>query len=219
LLAVGHMAIAYLLGKGSAKPLKINLNIPLLLVVSILPDIDIIFDTLLIPNFHRTLTHSLLFAVVFFIPFFVVYRKTAIPYFIALLSHSLIGDFFIGGNVQLLWPLQTEFGLPQLGGPNLSVFSITNEIIELILFAAATFVLIKSRDLLKFFEKKKTNFFLLIPMATVLLPTLIGFPLATPLIIAYPPFALVHLFYLVLFSASVIFTFVLFIRERPTKKA
>ena len=43
--AVGHMALAYLIGKSSAKLLKVNLNIPLILVLSIMPDADILLGT------------------------------------------------------------------------------------------------------------------------------------------------------------------------------
>ena len=46
LFAVGHMSLAYLLGKGSAKWLKVKINIPLIMVLSILPDADIIADKL-----------------------------------------------------------------------------------------------------------------------------------------------------------------------------
>ena len=90
MFAVGHMAIAYLLGKGSSKKLHVNLNIPFLLVLSILPDIDIIYDFLTGSDIHRGPTHSIVVATVAFIPIFIVYRKKAIPYFLALISHPLI---------------------------------------------------------------------------------------------------------------------------------
>jgi hypothetical protein len=40
------MSLAYLLGKSSAKWLKVKINIPLIMVLSILPDVDLIFDYL-----------------------------------------------------------------------------------------------------------------------------------------------------------------------------
>jgi len=70
LFAVGHMAIAYLLGKGSSKALRVKLNIPILLVLSILPDIDIIYDFLTGSEIHRGPTHSIVVATVAFIPIF-----------------------------------------------------------------------------------------------------------------------------------------------------
>jgi membrane-bound metal-dependent hydrolase YbcI (DUF457 family) len=75
------MAIGYLLGKGSSKPLRLKPNIPLLLVVSILPDIDIVYDFLTGADLHRGPTHSIIVATLAFVPFFIVYRKKAIPYF------------------------------------------------------------------------------------------------------------------------------------------
>ena len=71
--AVGHMALAYLLGKASAKLLKVNINIPLILFLSIIPDIDILFDFLFNSDMHRGPTHSIIVAIVVFIPFFLLY--------------------------------------------------------------------------------------------------------------------------------------------------
>ena len=106
---------AYLLGKGSSKLLHVKINIPMLKVLSIIPDVDIIFDQLTGAQLRRGPSHSAVVATIVFIPFFIVYRKKAVPYFLALISHSLIGDFFIGGNVQLLWPISTnKFGLRSL---------------------------------------------------------------------------------------------------------
>src|SRR4030067_1789293 len=97
------MALGYLLGKASAKPLNLNPNVPVLMVLSIIPDIDLLFG---LEGFHRGPTHSVITALLIFVPFFVFYRQKAIPYFLALVSHSLIGDLLIGGNLQLFWPLQ-----------------------------------------------------------------------------------------------------------------
>lgn len=79
MFAVGHMALAYLLGKGSSKPLRIKLSIPILLVLSILPDIDIILDFLTGAEIHRGPTHSIVVAAIAFSPIFIIYRKKAIP--------------------------------------------------------------------------------------------------------------------------------------------
>src|SRR5512135_1575536 len=102
------MALAYLLGKGSSKPLHVKFNVPLLLVLSILPDIDIVYDFITGSDLHRGPTHSIVVAVLAFIPFLIIYRKKAIPYFLALISHSLIADFLIGGQLQLFWPFSTS---------------------------------------------------------------------------------------------------------------
>lgn len=199
------MSIAYLLGKGSSKPLRYKPNIPLLLVLSIIPDIDIIFDLLTGAQLHRGPSHSVVVAIVAFIPFFIVYRKKAIPYFLALISHSLIGDFFIGGHVQLLWPLsKTQFGLQELGSYYISIFNPINIVLELTLFTIATVVLYKTNDWKVFFTSNKSNLILIIPVFTVLLPTTIGYPFSKPLLTTEPFLAIAHLFYLVLFSIAVL---------------
>jgi membrane-bound metal-dependent hydrolase YbcI (DUF457 family) len=201
--AVGHMALAYLLGKASAKLLKVNINIPLILVLSIIPDIDILFDFLFNSDIHRGPTHSIIVAIVVFIPFFVLYRKRATPYFAALASHSLIGDFLIGGQLQLLWPLSTnEFGAHELGFPYINIYNPINIALEFTLFAIALVVMLKTRDLFHFFRNSKLNLILIIPIFTVLLPTFISYPLRVPLLLILP-----HLFYLVIFSISVSLVF------------
>ena len=194
------MALAYLLGKAFAKLLKVNLNVPLILVLSVIPDIDIIFDFLLKTEIHRGPTHSIIMAILVFIPFFVLYRQKAVPYFTALASHSLIGDFVIGGQVQLLWPLSTNvYGLHELGFPYINIYNPINITLEFTLFAIALIVMLKTRDLFKFFRNSKLNLILVIPIFTVLLPTFLGYPLSVPMLLVVP-----HLFYLVLFSASVL---------------
>jgi membrane-bound metal-dependent hydrolase YbcI (DUF457 family) len=207
LFAVGHMAIAYLLGKSSSRALHITVNIPIVLVLSILPDIDIIFDFLTASEMHRGPTHSIVVLTLAFIPIFLIYRKKAIPYFLALISHPLIGDF-IGGNLQLFWPISTgQFGLHEAGFPYfLSIFSPVNIALELTLFSIATLILYKSRDWKAFFASSKTNLILIIPITTVLLPSTIGYPFSNSLLLTVPLLALAHLFYLILFSIAVLKT-------------
>ncbi|TFH24449.1 metal-dependent hydrolase [Candidatus Bathyarchaeota archaeon] len=204
MFAVGHMAIAYLLGKGSSKVLRIKLNIPLLFVLSILPDVDIIYDFLTGSNMHRRPTHSIVFAIIAFAPLFIIYHKKAIPYFLALISHPLIGDFFIGGRLQLFWPFSTtQYGLHDLGSYYIGINDPVNIALELSLFAIATFVLYKSGDWKVFLKSNKTNLVLIIPIATVLLPSTIGYPFSEPLLLTEPLLAIAHLFYLVPFSIAV----------------
>ena len=200
------MALAYLLGKGSAKPLKVNLNIPLILILSIIPDMDLIF----MRDLHRGPTHSIITALIVFIPVFLIYRRKAVPYFIALASHSLIADFFIGGRIELLWPLTSQqFGLHELNGPYISIWSPINIVLEWTLFAISTFVMFKSDDLPLFFRNRRSNLLLAIPIITVLLPTFLSIPLEVPILLVPP-----HLFYLVLFSVSVLIVLVEFFKKR-----
>jgi hypothetical protein len=206
--AVGHMALAYLLGKPSAKILKVNLNIPLILVLSIIPDIDILCG---VSELHRGPTHSIIAALIVFIPAFVIYRRKAVPYFIALASHPLIGDFFIGGQVMLFWPLTSQtFGLNQLGF-YISIWSPINITLEWTLFAISTIIMFKNKDLFLFFQNKKSNLLLTIPIITVLLPTFVSYPIQVPILLMPP-----HLFYLALFSFSV---FIVIFRIRRRQNA
>ena len=193
------MALAYLLGKASGKLLKVNFNLPLILVLSIIPDIDILFDFLFNSDIHRGPTHSIIMAILIFIPFFILYRKKAVPYFAALASHSLIADLIIGGNLQLLWPLSaSEFGLYELGFPYITISSPINIALEFTLFIISFIVMLKTRDLLYFFRNNKMNLVLVLPIFTVLLPTLASYPLTVPILLILP-----HLFYLLLFAISV----------------
>ena len=193
------MALAYLLGKASGKLLKVNFNLPLILVLSIIPDIDILFDFLFNSDIHRGPTHSIIMAILIFIPFFILYRKKAVPYFAALASHSLIADLIIGGNLQLLWPLSaSEFGLYGLGFPYITISSPINIALEFTLFIISFIVMLKTRDLLYFFRNNKMNLVLVLPIFTVLLPTLASYPLTVPILLILP-----HLFYLLLFAISV----------------
>jgi hypothetical protein len=195
LFAVGHMALGYLLGKGSARLFKVNFNIPLILTLSIIPDIDLIFQFFLRIPLHRGPTHSLISAILVFIPFFLLSRQKAVPYFAALTSHSLIGDFLIGGQVQLLWPLSTN----EYGFRGINILGPVNIALEFTLFAIALIVMFKTRDILRFFRNSKLNLILIIPIFTVLLPTFLSYPLYVPFLLVVP-----HLFYLLLFSISVL---------------
>ena len=202
------MSIAYLLGKGSSKPMRYKPNIPLLMVLSIIPDADILIDFLTGSQLHRGPTHSIIVAIIAFIPFFVIYRKKAIPYFLALISHPLIGDFFIGGRLELLWPFSnSQFGLHGLGGPYISIYMPIDGLIEVILFLIAMVLLVKSNDWKVFFTAHKLNLLLIIPLVTVLLPSTIGYPFSKSLFLFSPILAVAHVIFVALFSIAVLKTF------------
>ncbi len=208
------MSIAYLLGKGSSKALHTNVNIPTLLVLSILPDIDIIYDFLTGAEIHRGPTHSLIFALLVFIPFFIIYRKRAVPYFLALISHAFIGDFIVGGQLELLWPFTTQqFGLHELGGPFIDIFNNVNIVLEMLLFVAAMAVMYKTGDLKVFFKADLTNLVLIIPITTVLLPATIGYPFTQPLLFTSPTLAIAHVIFLTLFTIAVLKTLAYIFRK------
>ena len=198
--AVGHIALGYLLGKASGRLFKVSFNIPLVLVLSLIPDIDIVFQFFLQSTIHRGPTHSVVVAIVVFAPFFFFYRQKAMPYFAALVSHSLVGDFLIGGQTQLLWPISTnEFGISEFGLPYINIYNPINIALECSLFAVATIVMLKTHDISKFFRNNKLNLILTIPIFTVFLPTFASYPLDVPWLLLFP-----HVFYLILFLISMI---------------
>lgn len=199
------MAFGYISSKTSSNLLKTKLNIPLILTLSILPDIDILFPFIQ----HRGPTHSIVTAIVAFSPFFIIYRKQVIPYFIAYVQHGLVGDFLAGGRVQLLWPLSNTFF-----GTNYDIRSLSNMAVEWVMFIAAALLLVALKDYKTFFKAHRTSLILAVPIFTVLLPTMLSFPLNVPLLLIPP-----HLFYLILFSTAIILELAhLFSKVKPTKK-
>ncbi len=187
--AVGHLAIGYITGKATEKLLNIKINLPLLLLVSIISDID-----LLIPGLeHRGPTHSLIILTLLFLPLFRVYGKKTAPYFVALAQHSLIGDYVTGG-VQLLWPLTTH-----IYGLAFEATSLAAVVLEWGFFLASLTIMLKMKDIQKLLQRHPSNLLLSVPVATVLLPTLASFPLSVPLELILP-----HLAYLTLFILSIL---------------
>jgi membrane-bound metal-dependent hydrolase YbcI (DUF457 family) len=188
LFAVGHLALGYLLGKGSSRLLKTGLNLPIVFVLSVIPDVDLIIPGLM----HRGPTHSLILALAVFIPFLVIYRRKAVPYMLALVSHPLIGDYVAGGRVQLLWPLATQYGL------GIDIKSQTNMALEWAIFLASMIIMLRTRDIAKLFQPHDSNLILTIPMFTALLPTLLSFPLGVPPWLIPP-----HVAYVLICAASI----------------
>ena len=197
------MALAYIIAKPAAKLLKTNLNLPSVMGLSVLPDID-----LLVPAFHRGPSHSVVTALIVFLPVFVLYAEKGLPYFLAVISHSLIGDFLIGGGVQLLWPLSLDtYGNSFL---NIKITDPANITFELILFAVATAIMFRTKDLFLFFKSKRSNLILAIPILTVLFPTSAAYPLRAPILLVAP-----HLFYLTIFSIAVGIEILQLTQDRP----
>ena len=191
MFAIGHFALGYLAGIISARKLHTSVNIPLLLTASVIPDIDLILIFLQ----HRGPTHSLITIAIFATPFLLFYGKNAVPYIVAILTHSLIGDLV--GGVQPLWPLSTYlFGFPEIGVRNL--ISVTS---ELILFMISTTVMIKTGDIKQIWKQNISNLALIMPIASVLGPMLLferGLEYALPPLLIFP-----SLFYLAIFAYSI----------------
>ncbi|MEM2780677.1 MAG: metal-dependent hydrolase [Candidatus Bathyarchaeia archaeon] len=188
--AVGHFALGYLTAKLTAHFTKTRVNVPIILALSVAPDVD-----LLIPFVeHRGPFHSILMAIIIFIPIIILARKDAIPYFIALIHHSLLGDF-ITGKTQLFWPITT-----QSFGTAVAIESLANITVEWLAFLIMFIEILRAKDLQTLLKPNHTNIILAVPtLLTVLLPTFLAFPLKVPTSLIIP-----HLIMLTLFSASIL---------------
>ncbi len=173
------------------------MNLPLILVVSVLPDIDLILQFINPELFmHRGPTHSIVTFTILMLPLFIVYKKQAIPYYAALLSHSLIGDYFTGG-IELFWPISNGwFGL------DIDVRSLGNVIAELALFAIMLLVMLRSKELRSMIRPQKSNLALFIAFAALLGPLMSvgrGSEASLPPLLVIP-----SLFWLVIFAYLII---------------
>jgi len=147
-----------------------------------------------------------------FIPIFAIYRRKAIPYFLALIQHPLIGDYIAGSPLQLLWPLTTQYY-----GMGIGIKSQTNITIEWLIFLASMTIMLKTKDIMTFFQPRNSNLILSIPTFTVLLPTFLAFPLEVPPILILP-----HLVFVILFLTSILIDLrkiLLIPSVNPTQKA
>jgi membrane-bound metal-dependent hydrolase YbcI (DUF457 family) len=198
MFAIGHFALGYLFGKGSAKALKTSLSVPLMLAISVLPDIDLFLQQANSNLFmHRGATHSLVTLTVLLIPFLIVYRKRAIPYYAVLLSHILIGDFFTGG-IEIFWPLTQDW----VGNFLVGVGTLADAVAELSLFALVIPIMFKAGDLRSLLQPKKINLVLVMSFLAVLGPVAaIGshWGGSLPLLLLAP-----SLFWLVIFAYSIL---------------
>ena len=168
MFAIGHFALGYLTGSGSSKLTKTKINLPLLLVASVLPDIDLLLQRVDNGLFmHRGPTHSVITITLFMIPLLVVYKKQALPYLVALLSHPIIGDLPTGG-VELLWPVSQHW----FGNSIIPMSSLVEVSAELLLFVLATSLMLWSHDLKRLLQPGTHNYFLVIAAVTLLSPNL-----------------------------------------------
>jgi membrane-bound metal-dependent hydrolase YbcI (DUF457 family) len=198
MFAIGHFALGYLTGNGSSRLTKTKVNLPLLLVASVLPDIDLLLQDVDRGLFmHRGPTHSIITITLFMIPLLVFYRKQALPYFIAVLSHPLIGDLPTGG-VELLWPASQHW----FGGSILPMAGLAEVAAELVLFAVATSLMFWHGDLKRLLQPNTHNTYLIVAAATVLVPMLVlsrGLESSLPLLLLPS-----SVFWLILFIYSIV---------------
>ena len=197
MFAVGHISLGYITGRTTSRLLKVKVNLPLLFVASLLPDIDLIIPGLE----HRGLTHSFFFILALAIPLLLLWRKQAVPYLVALASHSFLGDYLTtpsgAQGVQLLTPLSQIWftvGYEKLLVPYVYI--------ELALFAIFAVMIWMTGDLLKMMRPHPSNLLLIIPIAAASLPTLLQFPLPIPEMLIIP-----HLILVILLTIPILIDF------------
>jgi len=148
LFLLGHACWAYLTGRFVSHPFGLRPNLYLLLILGMLPDVDLILGSLDIA--HRTVTHSVIFWSLVFVPFFAKYKKIALPYFVAAIQHILIGDMIVG-RTNILWPVaDLRIGL---GFPILSPLNLLLEAAGLAIFVA---VVLLGKDRSHLVDRKKS---------------------------------------------------------------
>jgi len=133
--AFGHLIFAWFIGliiERVRKKKLSQLSWGLLLAGSILPDIDYLFDWILKTNIHRTITHSLLFALILFIFGYLIlknYKKEDSAIFLSLgvISH-LILDMIYPPGPMILWPANLLIGID---GYAIPILNKANSIIKL----------------------------------------------------------------------------------------
>ena len=156
----GHIAIVIICGKITEHAAKTKATISLLCVFSILPDIDM-FHPFGIK--HGGPTHSIILITIFFLPFLLIYGKKVLPYFVATLSHPLIGDSPFW-PLRILWPLSRQgFGF----GEAVITNSKTHIFLECFSWLVALILLIKN-DFTTLFKPLKSNLFSVIPLSSLL---------------------------------------------------
>ena len=191
--------MGYLTGKAAGRLLDLSVNIPLLFLVSIIPDIDLLIPVLR----HRGPTHSIIITILVFLPLATYYGKKTLPYFLAFAQHFLVGDYLTGEGIQLLWPLNST----NYYGPAIEITGLTNAAIEWILLLTSLLVMQKAKDSSLLFQMHSSNLLLSIPTFTVLLPALLSFPQYVP-----PALIIPHLIYIVIFAVSILTYFKAFLK-------
>jgi membrane-bound metal-dependent hydrolase YbcI (DUF457 family) len=134
---LGHFALGYFSGMIIGKFTREEVNIPIIWLISILPDVDIFFPFIE----HRGPTHSIIIAILLSLPLLLKYRR-GYPCFAALASHSLIGDYFTAYGCQLLWPVTLTW---YKGKPHFLINGNSELFVEAFLFALMIMVIFLKR--------------------------------------------------------------------------
>lgn len=194
MFTVGHLALGYLTGKVSARFLRVNINIPVILTLSIIPDIDLMIPMLK----HGGPTHSIILYVIIALPIFLLWKKRALPYLVALVSHPILGDYPTRPSkvpgIQLFFPLSSGW------------FSAGSEVtrlvyvsLELALFFAFLALMFTTRDVAGLLTHHPSNMLLALPISTSLLSVFLQFPVPVPIELIAPHLILIFLLALAIF--------------------
>jgi membrane-bound metal-dependent hydrolase YbcI (DUF457 family) len=158
LLFVGHISLAFLVAyfvSRTFQSIKGTVSIALVMLLSILPDIDIIFRVSGIELGHRTITHSAIIWLIIggiLVSFFKIkYQKgsEAAVYLVAYLSHLIIGDILVG-LINILFPIGDFIIKSQIEG-------VHYFLLETLVFTLMSTVVLTNYY---FFRKKKNDTFL-----------------------------------------------------------
>ena len=141
-----------------------KLSVPLILLLGVLPDADLLFGRFGIV--HHTITHSFFFWTILFIPFFVVFRLKPIPYFVAVVQHFVFGDLLVD-KVMLFWPFKSS-----LIGLNWGMGSILDVAFESAGLVLMLGIMIYIGDLKRLFSIDRKNRLMVFPFLA-LLPSLL----------------------------------------------
>lgn len=157
------------------------------LTLSILPDIDLFLDPILR---HGGPTHSLIILIALFLPVILIWKKASIPYIAAAASHGLIGDYLTRSintrGVQLLFPLTRTWY--SAGLDEAELLYIYSEIVLLIAFLSLLFT---TKDTSFLTKNHRSNWLLVIPLITLVLPVLVDFPIHVPMELIIPHLILI----------------------------
>jgi LexA-binding, inner membrane-associated putative hydrolase len=136
---VGHLSIGLIIAYFFMKKLSLHrISIPLVMFLSIAPDVDIFFQSAGIGS-HKSITHSAILCTFFASIVIAKYGKPALIYSLAYLQHIVIGDIIVG-PINLLYP----FGnlLVDLG---IKYGSLVHIVLELVLSSCMLAIILYDR--------------------------------------------------------------------------
>jgi hypothetical protein len=100
---VGHLSFGFIIAYILIKKFSLHrISIPLVMFLSIVPDIDIFLQWVGIGS-HKSMTHSTILCTILASIFIAKYGKPAVIYSLAYLQHIVIGDTLIG-PINILYP-------------------------------------------------------------------------------------------------------------------